>query len=108
MDERFLADFLVAFLPEALLLVEALVVAAFEVELRLVEARLLPLAPARRFVEATFVFLLAAFLVFFLAPRGVEDFFEADRLLLDFFAADLLRPFVVGILFLRNASTQYG
>lgn len=96
-----------AFLLEALLLVEALVVAAFEAELRLVEARLVPLAPARFLVEATPVFLLAAFLVLFLAPREAVDFFEADRLLLFFFAVDLLRPFVVGILFLRNAP-QYG
>jgi hypothetical protein len=87
----------VAFLLEALLLVEAFVVEAFGADLRLVEARLVALAPARFLVEAAAgVFLLEVFLVLFLAPR--EDFFEADRPLLDFFAADLLRAFVVGIL----------
>ena len=96
MDERFFPDFLVAFLLEALLLVEAFVVEAFEADIRLVEARLVPLAPARFLVEAAVFVLLEVFLVLFLAPR--EDFFEADRLLLDFFAADLLRAFVVGIL----------
>jgi len=63
-----------------------------------VEARFLPLLAARFLVEATLVFLLAAFLVLFLPPREVVDFFEADRPLLDFFPADLLRAFVVGIL----------
>ncbi|MFN2510817.1 MAG: hypothetical protein ABR568_05165 [Pyrinomonadaceae bacterium] len=97
LDERFFPDFLVVFLLEALLLVEA-----FEAELRLVEARLVPLDPARFFVEAALVFLVAVFLVLFLVPR-VVDFLEPDRPLLDFLAADLLRAFVVGILFLRNA-----
>ncbi len=93
LEERFFPDFLVVFLLEALLLVEA-----FEAELRLVEARLVPLDPARFFVEAALVFLVAVFLVLFLVPREVVDFLEADRLLLDFLAADLLRAFVVGIL----------
>lgn len=97
-DVRFLPDFLVAFLLEALLLVEAFVearlIAAFAVE-----ARLLPLAPARFLVEAALVFLLADFLVLFLVPRLLVDFFEADRPLLDFLADDALRAFVVGIVF---------
>ena len=96
--ERFFPDFLVAFLVafllEALLLVEAFVV----------EARLLPFAPARFLVAAALVFLLADFLVLFLAAREVVDFFAADRPLLDFLAADLLRAFVVGILSSLNAS----
>lgn len=98
LGERFFADFLEAFLLEALLLVEAFVV----------EARLLPLAPARFLLEVALVFLFEAFLVLFLAPREVVDFFEADRPLLDFFAADLLRAFVVGILSSLNAPAQYG
>lgn len=96
LDERFFPDFLVDLL-EALLLVEPFL-EAFEAELRLVEARLVPLAVARFLVPAAAVFLLAVFLVLFLVPREVVDFFEADRLLLDFFAADLLRAFVVAIL----------
>ncbi len=87
-DERFRPDFLVAFLLEAFLLVEPFVA----------EARLLPLAPARFLVDAALVFLLEAFLVPFLTPRDVVDFFAVDRPLLDFFAADPLRAFVVGIL----------
>jgi len=88
LDERFFPDFLVAFLLAIRLLVETFVV----------EARLVPLAPARFLVEAALVFLLEVFLVLFLAPREAVDFFEADRFLLDFLAADLLRAFVVGIL----------
>ncbi len=89
LDERFRpVFFLVDFLLEALLLVEAFGV----------EVRFLPLVPARFLVEAALVFLLEAFLVLFLAPREVVDFLEADRPLLDFFAADLLPAFLVGIL----------
>lgn len=62
------------------------------------EARFRPLLAVRFLVEGTLVFLRAAFLVLFLPPREVVDFFEADRPLLDFFTADLLRAFVVGIL----------
>jgi len=88
LDERFRpVFFLVDFLLEALLLVEAFAV----------EVRFLPLVPARFLVEAALVFLLEAFLVL-LAPREVVDFLEADRPLLDFFAADLLPAFLVGIL----------
>jgi hypothetical protein len=101
-DERFLPDFLVAFLLEALLLVEAFLVEAF-LEARVVEARLLPLPAARFLVEAALVFLLGDFLVVFLAPREALDFLEADRPLLDFPAADFLRAFVVGILSSVNA-----
>ena len=93
LDDRLFPDFFVAFVLEALLLV-----GAFEAELRLVEARLEPFAAARFFVEAAPVFLVEVFLVLFLAPREVVDFFEADRPLLDFFAVDPLRAFVVGIL----------
>lgn len=88
LGERFFPDFLVAFLLEALLLAEPLVV----------EARLPPLAPARFLVEAALAFLLEAFLVLFLAPREVEDFFFADLTLLDFFAALPLRALVVAII----------
>jgi uncharacterized membrane protein YfcA len=87
-----------AFLLEARLLVEAFVV----------EARLVPLAPARFLVEAALLFLLAAFLVLFLAPREVVDFLEADRPLLDILALDPLRAFVVGILSSLKRPAQYG
>ncbi len=69
----------------------------------MVEARLVLLAPARFLVEATLVFLLAAFLVLFLAPREVRGFLEVDRPLLDFLATAPLRAFVVGILSSVNA-----
>ena len=97
LDVRFFPDFLVVFLPEALLLVEAFVEARLVAAL-VVEARLLLLAPARFLVEAALVFLPADFLALFLVPRALVGFFEADRPLLDFFVADLLRAFVVGIL----------
>jgi len=98
LDVRFFPAFLLAFLLEALLLVEALGLEAF-----VVEARLLPFAPARFLVAAALIFRLAVFLVLFLAPREVLDFFEADRPLLVFLAADLLPAFLVGILSSRNA-----
>jgi len=94
LDDLFFAGFLEvlrgALLLEGLVLVET---AAF-----VVEARLMPLAPARFFVEATVVFLPAVFFVLLLELREVADFFEATRPLRDFVAADRLPAFVVGIL----------
>jgi hypothetical protein len=81
---------LVDLLPEAFVLVDA--------EAFVVEARLLLLVAARFLVEATVAVLPDVFLVLFLTPREVADFFEADRPLLDFRAADPFRAFVVGIL----------
>jgi hypothetical protein len=92
LDALLFPAFLVPFLLGALRLVEAF----------FVEARLVLLAAARFLVEALVVFLLAAFLVPFLAPREAVDFF-ADRLLLAFLAVDLLRAFVVGMLSSGNA-----
>jgi hypothetical protein len=102
LDGRFFPDFLVAFL-DTLLLVD-LLVEAFVVEARF----FVPFATARFLVEAALIFLLADFLVLFLVPREVVDFFEADRPLLDFFVADRLRAFVVGIISSLNAPAQYG